>query len=176
MSVLSPKSNRGRPLGKTVTAWVVLVLILLFALLSIALIALGAQAYRSVHDAGKDHAWLRTSVGYVNNRVKTADGIASMHVETVTLGEETVDVLVFGEEIDGELYQTRLFCAGGALREQFVASGIPLESETDGEVICEMNRFLIIIEDEMITFEMAGPDDEQLSVHTPLRSRREVTL
>lgn len=170
MTGVNQRTNFGRSLGKTVSNWVVLVLILLFALLSIAMTALGTQAYRSIDKASKENGQLRTAVGYITNRVRAFDGRAKMRVDHVSLTQESIDVLVFSEEIDGEVYETRLFCAGGELREQFVSADIPLEHETDGERIAQMNRFLIIIDDHLLTFELTTPDGTTEVVHTALRS------
>ena len=170
MTSVNLQHNRSRSAGGAVTSWFVLVLVVLFISLSAALIVLGAQAYRVIERHTEENAQRRTSVGYVLNRVAALDGIADMRVEKAVLNGQETSVLVFSECFEDELYETRLYCADGLLREQFVPAEIPLADPEDGEAICELNRFLIIIEDQMLRFTFTYSDGETKTVHAAIRS------
>lgn len=160
--------------GSAVTNWFVLLLIVLFTSLSAALIVLGAQAYQVIERHTVSNTSKRTAVGYVLNRVAALDGTADLRVETYDLGGQTTQALVFTEAVEDEMYETRLYCADGMLREQFVHEQVPLAYPEDGEGICELNRFLIIIEDQMLQFTFTFEDGETETVHAALRSEGEV--
>ena len=167
------KADRSRYSFGAVTAWVVLALMLLFAGLSVALIALGGQAYKAILRAADENARLRASVGYVVGRVRAFDAENAICIEQATLEGEAVDVLVLGETIDGEAYETRIYCAGGKLREQFVAAEATLESAEDGEAIAELMRFEAAQTPGMIEMRFVHPDGNEDTVHAVLHSGQE---
>ena len=164
------ETDRGLYGFGTVTAWVVLALILLFAGLSIALITLGGQAYRSIQDTAEENAQRRASVSYVIGRLCAFDVQNAVRVETMTVDGEAVDVLILSEDIDGEVYETRIFCAGRMLREQFVPAEAALESAEDGERIAQLNSFSAQIQSRLVKLSFEHMDGETETVHAVLRS------
>ena len=152
----------------TVTAWVVLALILLFAGLSVALIALGGQAYRATLNTADENAQRRASVGYVTGKIHTFDCRNAVRVEQMTLGDADTDVLILSEEIDGEMYETRIFCADEMLREQFVSADTALESADDGEMIARLYGFDVELESGLLTMRFIQSDGQADTVYAAL--------
>ena len=170
------ETDYGRYELGAVTAWVVLALILLFAGLSVALIALGGQAYRSILYAADENAQRRASVGYVVGRVRAFDREEAVRVERMTLDNAELDVLILTEDIDGEAYETRIYCADGRLREQFVSADTALESVQDGETIAMLTGFEVKQEPGMLEMGFVYPDGQRDVVHAVLHSGQEGTI
>jgi len=169
-------TDRGRYGFGTVTAWVVLALILLFAGLSVALIALGGQAYRSILSAADENAQQRASVGYVVGRVHAFDGRDALRVEQMAVDGQEVEVLILSELIDDEVYETRIYCADGRLREQFVSADTVLESAEDGESIAQLTGLAVTQKAGMLELSFVHPDGQKDTVHVALHSEQEGTI
>lgn len=144
-------TDRGRYGFGMVTAWVVLAMILLFAGLSVALIALGGQAYRAIQNTADQNAHRRASVGYVTGKIHALDCRDAVRVERMMLNGTETDVLILGEIIDGETYETRIYCSNQVLREQFVSADTALESADDGEEIAKLQSFEVELDSGMLT-------------------------
>lgn len=170
MRIKNTATDRGFRFGGAVTGWFVMMLILMFVGLSVALIALGSQAYRSITQTAEENAQKRTAVGYVINRVHAFDAKGGVRVEEVELEGQLTDVLTLAEWIDGECYETRLFCADGSLREQFTHAQTPLETAYDGEKIVELAEFEVEIAGSMIQVTFTHPDGATDTVHVALRN------
>lgn len=174
--MISRKGWRGQSGTGAATNWVVLTLIALFCALAISLIALGGQAYRAIVRRADSNTALQTTVGYALSRVRAFDHRGAVRIEQALLNGETVDVLTLNEEIEGETYQTRLYCAGGALREQFVNAEIPLEQAEDGEALAQLQAFSVRQEDGMLVMTFVTEDAVTQVVHAALRSAGEGAL
>ena len=168
------KTDRSPEYGGAVTNWFVGMLILLFAALSVALIALGTQAYRAIGLRAEDNAQKRTSVGYALSRVHAFDEAGAVRVERCQIEGRETDVLVFTEWVENEAYETRMFQADGWLREQFTYAEYPLESAEDGEPIAELGGFSVALDGTMLTMTFVDPAGKTQTVHAALRSGGEV--
>lgn len=133
--------KNGEGNGGAAASLFVLGLLGLFAVLSVALIAFGVMAYRSTAALAQENANARVSVGYVLSNVHAYEGGMPARVETFNAQDGAVDVLVLAHDYDGERYEQRIYCAQGALREQFVSADIPLEDAQDGETVCALQAF-----------------------------------
>lgn len=168
------KTDRSLQSGNAVSGWVVLALIILFAGISIALIALGSQAYQAIECRVQENTALRTTSGYVLSRVRAFDASQAARKDTVCFDGKETDVLTLSQEIEGECYEARLFCAGGMLREQFVPAQIPLESAEDGEAVAPLLEMTVAVEGALITLTMTAEDGSSDVVYAALRSTQEV--
>ena len=173
MMARNRKTDRGLQSFGAVTGWFVLALILVFAGLSIALIALGAQAYKAVAQTAADHAHRRASIGYAVSRVQAFDAAGAILVREENVDGTVTDVLVFHEEIEGEAYETRLYCAAGMLCEQFVLSGTPLSTADDGEAIADLAAFEAELDGVMLTMRFEHPDGSSDTMRAAIHSARE---
>lgn len=163
-------TDRSRYSFGAVTAWVVLALILLFAGLSVALIALGGQAYRAILSTADDNAQQRALIGYVTGKIHAFDRQNAVRVEQLMLAGMETDVLILSEEIDGSVYETRIFCGNEMLREQFVTADTALESADDGETIARLHSFEVERESGMLTMRFNHSDGQVDTVYAALHS------
>ena len=170
MSQRIPKTDRGLWRHHAVTNLLVGSMILLFAALSIALIVLGAQAYQAISETAYQNAQLRTTVGYVLSRVQGLDRAGAIRIEDVQLNGQNICVLLLSEEIDGEIYETRMYCANGMLREQTVPQEIPLADVQDGERIADLSAFGAQMEGNLLTFAFTKTNGECITLHAALYS------
>ena len=171
---MTRKTDRSLESGGAITSWFVGMLILLFAALSVALIALGTQAYRAVGARADANAEKRTAVGYALSCVHAFDASGAVRVERVTMDGQQTDVLVFSEELDGDVYETRMFQANGFLREQFTGADTPLESAQDGEIIAGLADFSVRQEGSLLAMTFSFLDGDTVTVCAALRCAGEV--
>ena len=93
-----------------------------FALCVLLVLLSGAKVYRELVSRGEASFESRTAVQYVTTRVRQA--------EAVTVGDfDGCQALVIPEEIDGEIYLTRVYCHDGYIRELFCAETAALSPE-----------------------------------------------
>lgn len=167
------KTDRSMHGFGAVTSWVVLALILLFAGLSVALIALGGQVYRSGLATAEKNAARRATISYVTGRVAAFDTRNAVRVEQRMIDGQSVDVLILTEEIDEEAYETRIYCVGGVLREQFASADTALESAEDGERIASLSGFEAENHGQLVTLRFKQINGETVTMHAVLRSGQE---
>lgn len=135
----------------------------LFVLLS------GADIVQRLTERDQSAYNSRTAVQYLTTRVRQADLAGSIDV---TVSEDTT-ILVLTEEIEGALYETRVYYYDGYLREMFSPAGIGLPLEF-GEKILPMDDFTISIEHtylySLLQAELQLPDETSETVYLMLRS------
>lgn len=141
-----------------------LALLGLFAVCILAVLLSGARTYRRLaarDDAAYDR---RTAVQYVATKVRQADRIGSVAVEEFG----GVQALLLREELEGELYETRIYCHDGYLRELFTVADSGLLPE-DGEKILPAQAFSVALEtpgDRLrVALEVADGDCRELVLH-----------
>ena len=145
-----------------------LLVLLLFGVLAACILSVlltGAGAYRRLterDDAAYDR---RTATQYVATRVRQADEVGGVSVETV--GD--ADALVFAEEIDGYLYETRIYYYDGYIRELFAEAGYDFLPE-DGEKVMEAVGMTITEENGCLHCSIQTADDVWDHVTLSLRS------
>ena len=113
----------------------IFLLLAIFAVCAILLTAMSARVYRSTVEASHRNNAVRTAAAIIRGAAQGEDaGIASVREEG------GIPVLVFRNDYDGEIYDHRLYCAGGYLRESLTGAETPFEEEM-GEPLVEMTRF-----------------------------------
>ena len=167
--MIKRETDRSPEYGGAVTNWFVGMLIPLFAALSVALIALGTQAYQAIGLRAEDNMQKQTTVGYALSRVHAFDEAGAVRVERMDVDGRETQVLVFTEWYEDEAYETRMFQADGWLREQFTYADVPLESAEDGERIAGLESFSAEIHGNLLTMTFVYPQGAQ-TVHAALRS------
>lgn len=113
-----------------------LLLVSLFAVLSLLLVGIGTKGYTSVTGDALKVSRARESLSYVSGKLRAMDGAADISVRDFAGG----DALIFSFPIEGERYETRIFCAEGWLREQFAPADTPIDAE-QSEPIVEIAGF-----------------------------------
>lgn len=110
-----------------------LVLFAVFAVCVLAVLLTGAGTYRRLTERDQAAFDSRTAVRYVTTRVRQADRAEGLSLRKI----DSLDALVLTEEIDGEPYETWIYCYDGQLRELFVRGGTRVQPES-GETILAM--------------------------------------
>lgn len=89
-----------------------------FALLSMLVVAVGAEVYRTVEKQAEENYDARTALSYVAGKVRSCDAASAVSVATLD-GEP---VLQLCEEIEGVPYCTYIYWYQGGLQEYFGAA------------------------------------------------------
>jgi len=124
------KNSRPATGAHSIAGLFVFFLIGFFALLSVTLVVTGVNVYRQVVTAADHNTDYQIVLSYLCNKIHAHD-----HREGVRVDEwESMQVLCLTEEIEGELYEARIFFDGTAIWEQF--------SHIDGEFDPELGEKL----------------------------------
>ena len=107
----------------------------------------------------------RTAVQYITTRIRQADGQNAVFAETV--GD--TDTLVLREIIDNCVYETRIYCCNGYLREMFCQAGAGLPPEF-GEEILPMEDFRVSCEENLVRADLLLTDGGKETLILLLRS------
>ncbi len=141
-----------------------IVLIALFAVLSMLLVALGSQNYVKTANAAQQNTQSRDTLNYVLNKVRVMDGEAALSIRE----QEGVEMLVFTQEIEGELYDTRIYCYNGYLRELFTAHEATHDLRS-GEEIAKAQQLTVTPGDPWC-FTVTDPEGRACTQYAALRS------
>ncbi len=149
-----------------VTGLFVFALIAVFAILAMLLVIIGAQTYRSITDSADLNAQRRMATSYIANRIRSSDRQGNIRVEEY----DGTTALVLASEVDGEAYETRIYCENGELREQYVSAADPFDPEI-GQTVSEIGEMRVSMEnDRMILVEIEQLDGTTNALHVSLRS------
>lgn len=147
-------------------ALVVLLLFGVFAVCILSVLLTGADAYRRLAQRDQLSYDRRTAGQYLSTRVRQGDRLGNVTVASF----EGVDALVLSEEIEGETYETLVYCYDGYLRELFAAAGGGFLPE-DGEKVLEAQSMSLQKDGQTLTVELTGPVGEVQELTLYLRSR-----
>lgn len=145
----------------TVNGVLVLVIFAVFMVCVLFVLLSGADTVQRLTDRDQRTYDHRTAVQYIATRVHQADRSGAVSVEDATL--------VLTEEINGQLYQTRVYCHEGYLREMFCPTGAALAPEF-GEEILPMQDFRVTCQDDLLRVTIVMADDSTDSLCLYLRS------
>ena len=146
-------------------AVLVLVLFGVFAVCILSVLLTSADAYRRLAERDEQSYDHRVATQYLATRVRQGDEAGRVFVETF----DGVDALVLQEEIEGEVYETRVYCYDGYLRELFSGKGEPFVAE-DGEQILKAESLALSLENQVITAEITNSDGQVQEMTLYLRS------
>lgn len=136
-----------------------------FAVCIVLVLLTGADAYRGLTQRDQSAYSRRTAVQYITTRVRQADR-AGM-IEVGKFGGE--DALLLTEEIDGILFETKVYYHDGAIRELF-----SFADETfvpgDGEEILPAEGLELNLNGQMLTVTITNGDGTIQSLTLYLRS------
>lgn len=160
------KTGRLRYQEHAVAGLFVFVLLALFALLSMLLVIIGAQTYRSITVSAEMNTQRRLGVSYVANRVRSADQSGG-----ITL-EQYGDITAIVQHVSAEdgAYENRIYCCDGELREQFVRADVPFDAQ-QGRTVSEIARMDVQMTAERVLYvEIEQADGTVETMHVRLRS------
>lgn len=147
---------------------VLVLLVFAVFMVSILLVLLtGADAVKKINRRDQESYNYRTLVQYITTRVRQADQRGMVSVRSFESG----DALVLTEEIEGEMYETRVYCHDGYLRELFIDAGLEMEAEF-GEAILPLDAIRFEDEGTHILAHLTLTGGEQEDLLLLLRSER----
>ena len=139
-----------------------------FAACLLFLLLTGADVYQKMRQRDTATYESRTAVQYMTTRVRQADRAESITAEMF----DGLDALVLQEEIEGETYETKLYCYDGWLTELYAAADSDL-SPADGEKILELKGLELSLQDGLLQAKLILPDGREEELSLQLRSGRE---
>ena len=132
---------------------VLVLLVFAVFMVSVLLVLLsGADTVQKLTDRDQRTYHHRTAVQYLTTRVRQSDFAGA-----VTADNSGVSTLILTEHIEGQPYETRIYCYEGYLREMFCPAGIGLP-EGFGEEILPMEDFRVTLEDNILRAELVLTD------------------
>lgn len=145
----------------------VLLLMGMFAVLSVILVLLGTRAYQSEVARSKSGNQLRIAQNYVRGVIRSEQTQDSIQVEM----QDSLPVLTirFSDNTGTpELYCRRLYCSDGYLMESYVSADYAFRA-SDGEPICKMEAFEPTIENDLLVIRMKDASGEESTIQVALR-------
>ena len=142
----------------------VLLLLALFACVSVFLVMMGAQVYRGTVNRAEANNEKRIAAAVVRSAVWAQDG-GTVRIED----QDGLPVLAIEDNYDGEIYVKRLFCRDGWLRESYAADEWEFDPE-GGEPLCEMRAFEPKMKGKNLTVHITDADGAESDVLVRLRA------
>ena len=164
-------TEQGMSRSHAISQAFVFLLLGVFAVFSTLMVLLSAQMYRGTVDQTDRHNAQRVLSSYVNNVVRSNDSADTISVQQ----RGGLDMLVFGWDIDGERYETMVYCYEGSLRELFVSAEQEFEPDY-GEVICEAQKFTPALENNLLSVCLVDGAGTENTLHIALRCSQEGAL
>ena len=159
------KAGTFAPHRHSISQVFVFVLLGVFAVMSTFMVLLSAQMYRGIVDQTEQNSAYRIMTSYVMNAVRGSDKADSIYIDE----RNGIDVLVFGWNVDGDIYETLIYCHDGMLRELFTSADQDFEPDY-GEKICSAQSFEAVINDGLLEVKMTDGMGDEVRVDVALRS------
>ena len=132
----------------------------LFAVSALILCVISIFLYKAIQEKNEAYFEASTATGYLSVKMQQTATLQNVEIRT----ENGIEVLAIREDFSGEIYETRIFCAGGYLKEDFVHENTPFVFENGSELISL----------QAVTFELT--DKGVLSVYIIITSGDEIAL
>ena len=145
----------------------VFLLLGVFAVFSTMLVLFGAQAYRTTTERSAEHETDRTLYSYMLNTLRGDDYAGTVGLNS----EDGIDMVTVAYDYGGELFEKRVYCYDGYLREMLMSVGSEFDP-ANGEQVCEASDFRAQMNGSLITIELTDADGELHTVETVLRTMR----
>jgi len=142
-------------------------MLLLFALglCSLFTILIGAQVYENINVRMEENFSGSTILSYISTKVRQGDTAGAISVETV----DSVSVLKLVQEINGDPYETLIYCLDGQVKELFTRQDSGLTLKDGITVIDSAGLVFSMTEDNLLTAEVLGSDGGSITL--ALRSK-----
>lgn len=141
----------------------------IFALCVLLVLLTGADVYKGLTERERANYDGRTAAQYLATRVRQADTLEGLRVEEFG----GLDALVLSEEIEGETYETRIYCYDGYIRELFAAVESELTPE-DGDKVLPLEGMSLDWQEGVLRAEIIEPDGTVRHLTLCQRSGEEV--
>lgn len=143
----------------------VLLLFGVFAVCILVVLLTGADAYKRLSQRDQISYDERTASQYLATRVRQADRLGGVEIDSF----QGVDALILTEAIEGEAYETRVYCYDGYLRELFTSADGDFYPE-DGEKILAAHGLTLSREGRVLTAELTDTEGQVRQMTLYLRS------
>lgn len=140
----------------------VLSIFCLFTVLSLFLVLIGANVYRSIVSQTQSNSETRTLLSYVSNKVHSA-GAGEVSLQTVS----GVPALVLSSAYNGQEYRTYIYEYNGAVMEQFTRASNRF-TPGQGDKITSVSKFSMSQSGQELRLTAAGKDGLGLSLSLSL--------
>ena len=131
-----------------------MVTFLVYAMVLLMFVSLGATVYRSVTQQMELHQTQRTAENYLREKVRQND-----RTRDVSIGEiEGVPALQIGQTVGGKEYVTYIFTEGGSLKELLVSAEKKAKM-SDGTVLLSMEEVSFAEEQGCLTVTLQLDDN-----------------
>ena len=145
---------------------VLVLLVFAVFMVSVLLVLLsGADTIQKLTERDQRTYHHRTAVQYLTTRVRQADLAGAVSADN----SGDISILILKENIDSQIYETRIYCYEGYLREMFCAAGLGLPPEF-GEEILPMKDFRVSVKETAVCAELLLPDGRKEECYLWLRS------
>ena len=136
-------------------------LFFVFALISLAVLIVGARSYRGVTARMEKTDSSRTALAYIANKVRQNGGSGGVSVRNV----EGIPVLALRQTVGDSVYETLIFYQEGAVRELLVPAGT--DKLTGGLEIVPALGLHFVLTDGSLSVELSdsGGDEIELTLH-----------
>ena len=146
----------------------VICLMLLFLLSALTIIAIGASIYKKNVAQTNDNYAQRVSIAYVTEKVRQSDVSGSIFVREL-FGQ---NVLVFQQEVNGDLYNTYIYSHEGYLMELFARDDLDSFYPQTGQKILKINSFMIEkASDDLLRATITEEDGQEETVYISIHSK-----
>lgn len=167
---MTNKQRSNAPRGHAISGLFVFVLICMFALLATTLTLVGIRAYRGVSAASAVSSERQIALSYVVNKLHTADQLGGVRVLDTEVGQ----ALGLREEVEGEQYETRIYCLDGQLCEYYCEIDDEFDAEM-GTALTATRELRVSIEaPNLLLVELVQPDGTIDAAHVNLRAREAI--
>lgn len=102
-----------------------------FAICSMALVAVGIMEYKNIAVTSLETYKLRTSLSYVATKVRQGDGEGAVELRNIN----GTDMLLLCENVNGTSYETAIYWYDGVLREHYHEKGAEFSPKSGFEVV-----------------------------------------
>ena len=151
-----------------ITTLAALIVFAVFTLCALLVLLTGAKVYRQVTARAQTRYDATTAAQYLTTRVHQADCSEGLALET--FGD--AEALVLKSEIEGERYETRIYCADGWLCELFSAWDAGLSPE-DGERILPVHALSFTLQGRLLTARITDASGTEQTLTLALRTQQE---
>lgn len=148
------------------TDFMTLAVFTLLAVCILAVLVAGAGIYSRLTEQGSAGFDSRTIIRYLTTRVRQADAQGQLSLEEFA-GSPAI---VLREELEGEVYLTRIYCQGGYLRELFSPENGRFSPE-DGEKLLPLQALNAAWQGDLLLLELTLPNGDHRELFLYLRSR-----
>lgn len=143
--------------------------LVLFAILAgcaVLVLLAGAGVYKRLTERGQETFQNRTVPLYIATKVRQADCAGAVTVEHCA----GTDILRMEEQMNGEVYVTRIYCYEGVVRELFSAESVAFDPAA-GEKITEAAEVRFSMEDGCLAVKITKADktvtEQMLTLRSP---------